>query len=103
MADPIEMQNQLVERRKPQRDWVGHSIQLIAILSVIGVPMLIWGTGVNSTLAILAERSHNQETTITAFQNYELQVQNQFLEANKQLAIISAQIGALREEPRLRR
>ena len=38
-----------------QRDWVGHGLQLLGILGLIGLPLLYWGSGVNTFMGTAAK------------------------------------------------
>lgn len=48
----------VTERRRIQRDWVGHGVQALILLVGIGVPLFYWGSSVNTALATL--QSHDE-------------------------------------------
>ena len=45
------------ERHPVHRDWMGHGLQLVGILAVIGIPLLIWGGNVNTAVSNNTERN----------------------------------------------
>lgn len=91
------------EQRQPiQRDWLGHLIQAVGIVLgmfvTIGLPLVIWGSGVNSTLATLAQRIDRQEHDLSDQRQTQVLVTGQILDVNKQLTRIDTQLGDIREK-----
>ena len=86
------------ERRAIQRDWVGHGLQLVAILVVIGGPLAFWGVSMNTTVATLSQRVDRQDHDITEQRQTQTLVTNQLLDVNKQLTRIDTLLGDVREQ-----
>lgn len=87
----------LPDRRKMQRDWAGHAVQLLGFVVIIGLPLFYWGVGTNSTLTSLAQRVDRQERDMADFRAYQSTVTTQMLEVNRQLATIAAQIADIHD------
>ena len=87
----------LPERRKLQRDWLGHSIEFGMLLAAIGLPMLYWGSGVNSTTAALNQRVDRLEMDMKDFRVYQVTVTSQLLTISKDVATIAAQVNDLHD------
>lgn len=91
------MNSMLPERRKMQRDWIGHALQLVGFVVVIGVPLLYWGIGTNAALATLGQRVDRQDHDMADFRAFQILETTQMLDLNKQLATIAAQLGDIRD------
>ena len=91
------------ERRRIQRDWLGHGIQLVVMLGGIGVPLLVWGTNVNTTLATLAGTVAHHEKDISDMRQVQTIVAGQVLDVNKSLVRIDTQLEGIREQNRAKR
>ena len=90
------------ERRKIQRDWLGHALQasavVVLLLSVLGVPLLIWGSGVNAMVAVLQAREDRTErdlVDVKAAEQSRVAQESQFVQ---QLAGMAAEVKGLRDD-----
>jgi hypothetical protein len=84
------------------RDWLGHTVQLIVGLGVVGLAALAWGNGTTSAVAKLQEKMEAQDRAITESRAYQNASSAQMMEISRQLATIAAQVGDVREELRRR-
>ncbi len=84
----------------PQRDWLGHGMQFLGILAVIGLPLMYWGSNMNIAVATLVSEQNRQKTDITEQRQVQTIVANQMLEVNRQLARIETLVGDMREKRR---
>ncbi len=90
-----------LDERKPARDWLGHGMQFGGYLLVIGVPLLIWGSSINASVATLNERSARQEKDISSQTAAQAVVTNQLIELTRTLTRIDTQLGdTLRDRKR---
>ena len=89
----LEQIKDAISERRQQRDWLGHGLQVAGILIVIGVPLLIWGSGINTAVATLNERSARQERDITNQSAAQTVVTNQLIELTRTLTRIDTQLG----------
>ena len=77
----------------PPRDWLGHGLQLLGILVIFGLPMLYWGSGVNTSIATLSTNTTRNERDISDVRGGQVIVSNQLADVNKQLTRIDTQIS----------
>ncbi len=80
------------ERRGIQRDWLGHTIQLLGVFVVIGVPLLIWGISVNTAVATVSLKVERQDRDITDHNRIQTIVNGQLTDLTKQLTRIDTQL-----------
>jgi hypothetical protein len=81
---------------KPQRDWLGHGIQI----AVIGIPLVVWGISINTQMAVVNSTMVRQERDIAEQRQIQNLITTQLTEASKQLARIETQINIFLEKPR---
>ncbi len=75
-----------------QRDWLGHTIQMFGIFIVIGVPLLIWGISVNTSVATVALKVERQDRDIIDQSRIQTIVNTQLTDLTKQLTRIDTQL-----------
>jgi hypothetical protein len=92
-----------IERRKIQRDWFGHGVQLFGMILLLGLPMLYWGIGINTTTAAMTVRIDRQEKDIDRQGQMQLSVTGQLIDVNKQLTKIDTLLGEFRDELKAKR
>lgn len=87
-----------------QRDWFGHAVQFFALLAAIGIPLVIWGAAIQSSLATtiasqaaLSARLDVQDKAASEFRAYQTLVSTQMVEINRSLGGIVAQIGDIKD------
>jgi hypothetical protein len=93
------------DRRPVQipRDWLGHLVQAMGIVGgvvmAIGIPLIIWGTNVNSTNAVLTAQQSKQDRDISDLRNTQNTLTTQLAEMNRafasSLSTLTAQVGDL--------
>ena len=83
-------------------DWIGHSIQAVGIVAgmlfTTGIPLLIWGSYVNTTLATMATTVAHHDKDIANVQQMQTLVTNQVIDVNKVLIRIDTQLEGIRGE-----
>lgn len=88
-----------IERRRVQRDWLGHTLYAVGIVIAmfvgLGLPILYWGSGVNSALAILTDHDRTNTTSITT-------ATSQLIDVNKALATLTVQMQDIRDSIKAR-
>ena len=97
------MMSQNTERRKIQRDWVGHILQLLVILVLIGIPLSIWGTNLTTTMAILIARVDRSEKDISQQQQIQNLTTGQLIDVNKQLTKIDVLLDTVKNDLKSRK
>ena len=91
------------ERRRIQRDWLGHFIQIAVMMGGVGIPLLVWGMNVNTTLATMANTIVHQEKDIADMRQVQTLVTGQVLDVNKSLIRIDTQLEGIREQNKAKR
>lgn len=94
-----------VERRRGgrvQRDWLGHGLQLLGIAVVLGIPLLIWGTSINTTVATIVAKTERQERDITDQGRIQSLVNTQLNDVANKLTRIDTQLEGMLREPKKR-
>ena len=95
------------ERRAPQRDWLVHSIQaagiVVAIIGVLGVPLVIMGANMNTNIATTISRQDRQEKDIAEQRQMQMLVTNQIIEVNKVLVRLDTLLDLRGESKATRR
>lgn len=91
------------ERRIIQRDWLGHCLQLAGMLLVVGIPLLIWGININTTIAIMANAIAHHDKDITEMRQIQSLVTNQIIDVNKVLIRIDTQLEGIRDQGKIKR
>ena len=106
-SEPISQRNReetlIEERRKMQRDWLGHTVQMVGILVVIGIPLLIWGININSTMAALSTRVERSERDINQQQQIQVVVAKQLSDVSNQLTKIETLLDMFKNEIKSKR
>jgi hypothetical protein len=87
------------DRRRYERDWVPVIAIIVsvvlAVVASIGVPLIYWGSGVNSTTAVLASRIDKQDRDITDLRNSQFSLSTSLSEVKTTLAVIGAEVSAI--------
>ncbi len=83
------------ERRVLQRDWLGHGLQFAGILIILGLPLLYWGSGVNTTLATTIEQAKRNSQDIIDQSRVQIIIGNQIIETGKTLVRIEERMDNL--------
>ena len=72
-------------------------------LTILGIPLAIWGTNVTTTIAILSARIDRQEKDLGQQQQIQTLATGQIIDVNKQLAKIDTLLGEFRNDLKPRR
>ena len=83
---------------KPQRDWLGHAIQVAAILVVLGLPAFIWANNTNATQATMLARMERQDKDMSDLRQSQTIMATQNTEVIKTMTRIDTQLEMLREQ-----
>lgn len=83
------------ERRAIQRDWMGHAVQLLGVLVLLGLPIAYWGSNINTTVATIDNEVKHHKQDISDQRQIQILLTNQIIETGKQLTRIETQIGAI--------
>lgn len=90
-----------------QKTWAEHAIQAAGIMGgmflTIGVPLLIWGVNVNTTLATMATTVSHHDKDIADVRQVQTLVTNQIIDVNKVLVRIDTQLDGIRDQGKTRR
>ena len=78
-----------------QRDWLGHAIQVAAIVVVIGIPAIVWASATSRDLGTYAARIDGHDREIAAAEARYIRLESQMIQANGQLATVIARIDAV--------
>lgn len=97
------MNGQREERRAMQRDWLGHAVQLVGMLLVIGVPLLVWGVSMNTTVATMALTLSHHDKDIADVKQIQTLATGQIIDVNKVLIRIDTQLEGIREAAKPKR
>jgi len=88
---------------KPQRDWLGHSLQFVAILVVVGIPAFVWAVNTNATIATVLSRMERQDKDRDRQDQIQSVVTGQLLDVSKTLTRIDTQLEMLRDQGKQKR
>ena len=91
------------ERRAIQRDWLGHGVQLGGMLLIVGIPLLVWGVNMNTTVATMATTVAHHDKDITDVRQVQTLVTGQIIDVNKVLIRIDTQLYGIRETNKSKR
>ncbi len=83
-----------------QRDWLGHGLQLLGILVVLGLPLMIWGVSMSTMLATTIAHVERVDKDIAENRQIQTLIASQLLEITKQLTRLDSQWDVMREDVR---
>ncbi len=88
----------LGERRAIQRDWLGHGLQLLGIVVVLGLPLMFWGVSISTTVATTVAHVDRQDKDIIDQRQIQTLLTSQLLDVAKQLTRIDTQLSNIRDD-----
>jgi hypothetical protein len=88
---------------RPQRDWLGHGLQVAAILVVLGLPAFIWANNTNATQAAMLARMERQDKDIADVRQVQTLMTGQNLEVIKTMTRIDTTLETLKDQARPKR
>jgi hypothetical protein len=86
------------ERRAIQRDWLGHGLQLLGIVVVLGLPLIFWGVSISTTVATMVAHVDRQDKDISDQRQVQTILTGQLLDVAKQLTRIDTQLSNIRDD-----
>lgn len=74
------------------RDWLGHALQMLGIFAVMGVPLLVWGISINTSVATIVTRNDRQDRDIADLIRVQTIINDHLNDQTKQLTRIDTQL-----------
>ncbi len=93
----------MAEATNSRFNWQYIALQITGTVAVVGIPLGIWATNVNSNMAVMTSRIEAQERLANDFKTYQTGWTNQMIDINRQLSAIAIEIRDIREQTKTRK